>query len=83
MRKKSPLAGIVATKQYSQFCSMLTEREKEVLMLIVREYSCKRIAEELKISLHTVESHRKNLYKKTKAKTVIGLVKYAYKHLVV
>jgi DNA-binding CsgD family transcriptional regulator len=59
---------------------MITKREQEILQLIVKEFSCKEMAEELNISIHTVESHRKNLYKKTKAKTLIGLVNYAYKH---
>ncbi|OFX22285.1 MAG: hypothetical protein A2033_07375 [Bacteroidetes bacterium GWA2_31_9] len=56
----------------------LTHREIEVLKLIVKELNCKQIAEELHISIHTVQSHRKNLYKKTKSKTIIGLVNYAH-----
>ena len=59
---------------------ILTKREKQILRLIVSEYSSKDIATELSISIHTVESHRKNLYKKTKAQSIIGLVNYAYKH---
>jgi two-component system, NarL family, nitrate/nitrite response regulator NarL len=59
---------------------MLTKREIEVLRLIVRERSSKQIAQDLGISLHTVETHRKNLYSKTKAASVIGLVIYAYNH---
>jgi DNA-binding CsgD family transcriptional regulator len=62
---------------------LLTKRERQILKLIVREFSCKDTAKELNISIHTVESHRKNLYKKTKAKTLIGLVNYAYKHKLV
>lgn len=57
---------------------LLTNREKEILKLIIKEYTCKQIAEELNISIHTVQSHRKNLFKKTKSKTIIGLVNYAY-----
>ena len=56
----------------------LTNREKEILQLIVKENNCKQIAENLHISIHTVQSHRKNLFKKTKSKTLIGLVNYAY-----
>jgi two-component system nitrate/nitrite response regulator NarL len=59
---------------------MLTPREKEILRLIVREHDCKEIASLLEISVHTVESHRKNLYRKTKAASIIGLVNYAYKN---
>lgn len=60
--------------------NLLTNREKEILKLIIREYSCKQIAVELNISIHTVQSHRKNIFKKTKSKTIIGLVNYAYAH---
>ncbi|RTY95191.1 response regulator transcription factor [Flavobacterium sp. GT3R68] len=55
----------------------LTERELEILKLISLEYSGKEISEELFISTHTVESHRKNLIKKLNVKNTIGLVKYA------
>lgn len=55
----------------------LTGRELEILKLISLEYSGKEISEELFISTHTVESHRKNLIKKLHVKNTIGLVKYA------
>lgn len=35
------------------------------------------IAQELMISTHTVEGHRKNLLQKTNSKNVVGLIKYA------
>lgn len=55
----------------------LTEREKEVLQLIVKEYSNQEIADELFISIRTVEGHKHNLIEKTGAKNVAGLVLYA------
>lgn len=58
----------------------LTEREIEILKLLALEYSGKEISEVLFISFHTVESHRKNLLKKTNSKSTVGLVKYAIKH---
>jgi|LSQX01.2.fsa_nt_gb DNA-binding NarL/FixJ family response regulator len=63
--------------------SLLSEREKEVLKLILHERSNKDIAEELFISERTVESHRKNLYRKTNTETLVGLVKYAIDHKLV
>lgn len=57
--------------------SAITDRELEILKLISLEYSGKEISEELFISTHTVESHRKNLIKKLNVKNTIGLVKYA------
>ncbi len=55
----------------------LTSRESEVLALIVREYSNEQIADKLFISERTVETHRKNIFVKTKQKTIVGLIKYA------
>lgn len=56
----------------------LTPREIEILKLIIKEYSNTQIADELHISEHTVETHRKNLFRKTNTKSLVGLVKYVY-----
>ena len=58
----------------------LTKREREILKYIAMEYSGPEIAKELHISVNTVETHRKNLFRKTKSKGTVGLVKYAMKH---
>jgi two-component system, NarL family, nitrate/nitrite response regulator NarL len=58
----------------------LTDREIEIIRLIEKEYSNKQIAETLFISERTVETHRKNIFRKTNTNSVIGLVKYAYEH---
>lgn len=55
----------------------LTDREKEVLYLIVREFSNQEIADKLFISIRTVEAHKRNILDKTGSKTVAGLVLYA------
>ena len=55
----------------------LTNREKEILSLIFEEYSNKAIGDKLNISERTVETHRKNIYQKTKTNTVVGLLKFA------
>jgi two-component system nitrate/nitrite response regulator NarL len=55
----------------------LTQREKEVLELIVQEYTSKEIAEKLFISKQTVDTHRINIMQKTDCKTLVGLIKYA------
>lgn len=62
------------------FQSALTDRELDIIRLLSLEYSTRDIAEELFISTHTVESHRKNLLKKLNIKTTVGLVKYAIKN---
>ncbi len=58
----------------------LTIREIEIVKLIEKELSNKEIADSLFISERTVETHRKNIFRKTKTNSVIGLVKYAYEH---
>jgi len=58
----------------------LTSRELEIIRLIENEYNNRQIAEKLYISERTVETHRKNIFRKTGTNSVIGLVKYAYEH---
>lgn len=58
----------------------LTERELEIIILISLEFSGKEISEKLFISTNTVETHRKNIMKKIKAKNTISIVKYALKN---
>ena len=55
----------------------LSQREKEVLELIVQEYTSREIAEKLFISKQTVDTHRINIMQKTDCKTLVGLIKYA------
>lgn len=57
---------------------LLTDREREILKLIAREFTNKQIAEELFISERTVETHRKNIFKKTGTTSLVGLIKFAY-----
>lgn len=55
----------------------LTDRELEVLKLVADEHSNAEIAKILFISERTVETHRKNMLRKTQNKTIVGLLKYA------
>lgn len=57
-----------------------TDREKEIILLITQEFSNAQIAEKLFISERTVETHRKNIFRKANTKTVVGLVKFAIEH---
>lgn len=56
----------------------LSDREKEIVKLIVNELDCREIAATLKLSVHTVQTHRKNIFKKIQAKSLVGVVNYAY-----
>lgn len=58
--------------------TLLTERELQIIKLIVQECSNKQIAEQLFISERTVETHRKNIFRKTETNNIIGLIKYVY-----
>jgi DNA-binding CsgD family transcriptional regulator len=57
----------------------LTNREKEILALILNEYSSLDIATTLNLSIRTIDTHRKNILRKTNTKTLIGLFKFAVK----
>lgn len=57
--------------------SELTRREKEILQLIVKGRTSMQMAQELKLSKYTIDTHRKNIHKKLGIKTNAGLVKYA------
>ncbi len=65
------------TKKSSSFIPGLTRREKEIIELIVNEYTTHEIAEKLFISEKTVETHRKNLLQKLNARNTAGLVRIA------
>ncbi|MBS1615112.1 MAG: response regulator transcription factor [Bacteroidetes bacterium] len=58
----------------------LSARELEILNLIEKECSNKEIADKLFISERTVETHRKNILRKTGTNNKLGLIKWAYEH---
>jgi DNA-binding NarL/FixJ family response regulator len=55
----------------------LSKRETEILNLIAQEYTNEEIADKLFIGKRTVETHRRNIFVKTKTKTIVGLIRYA------
>ncbi len=66
-------------KQQSPF-PKLSRREKEILELILEEYTTQEIAEKLFISFGTVETHRRNMLIKTGARNTAGLVRIALEY---
>lgn len=56
---------------------LLTSREREVLQLLAEGRSNREIAEELSISVKTVETHRSNMMTKLELSSKTELVKYA------
>jgi len=59
--------------------STLTERERQVLKLIAEGFSTKMIASQLKISINTVETHRRHLLEKLDAKNSMELIKKGFR----
>jgi two-component system, NarL family, response regulator DegU len=56
----------------------LTDREKEILVLICRELTIREIGQKLSLSENTVRNHRVNMMEKVGVNNTVGLVKYAY-----
>lgn len=56
----------------------LTEREKEILLLICQELTMKEIGQRLFLSENTVRNHRVNIMEKVGVNNIVGLVKFAY-----
>lgn len=69
-KRISPVSKNTAEKE-------LSEREKTILIQIVQGQTTQEIADELFLSIHTINTHRKNLTNKLGIKTVSGLTVYA------
>jgi DNA-binding NarL/FixJ family response regulator len=63
--------------------SALTLREREVVQLIAEGKINKQVAEQLKISIKTVETHRATAMQKLKLRTTAELVRYAVRNNIV
>lgn len=73
------LASIIETQVENQANALVfSDREKEIIRLILKEYSGKEIGSELNISPRTVEKHKYNLMAKTSSKNFIGVVVYVF-----
>tara|TARA_Y100001949_G_C15879988_1_gene283370 strand:+ start:152 stop:385 length:234 start_codon:yes stop_codon:yes gene_type:complete len=70
----------MSNSQRSLSTVALSDREREVLKLIMDEKSNQEIAEELHISTRTVEGHKHSLLTKTGCKNLVGLTIYAVEH---
>ncbi len=68
---------LVAKRKSDKLNPKITQREKEVLNLIMSELTNQEIADRLYISLRTVETHRYNLLQKLNVKNTAGLLRVA------
>jgi two-component system response regulator DegU len=76
----------VAVKPVNAFYNskiLLSEREKEVLVLICEGLSTNEISEKIFLSPRTVEGHRLRILEKTGTKNTAGMVAYAFKNSLV
>jgi len=58
----------------------LSRREKEILELIIQEYTTQEIADALFISFGTVETHRRNIINKLGVRNTAGMVRVAMEY---
>lgn len=64
--------------QHEMLEPTLTKREKEILHMVIEEYSNSEIADQLCISHRTVEAHKHNILEKTGHKNFAGLAIWAF-----
>ncbi len=62
--------------QLKNSVGLFTPREFEIIKLIISENTSQEIAEQLHLSHYTIETHRKNICRKTNTKTALSLTKY-------
>jgi DNA-binding NarL/FixJ family response regulator len=67
-------------KRFENLPIRLTDREMQLLNLICKEYSNAEIANELYLSVRTIEGHRNNLITKIGCRNTAGVVLFAVKH---
>ncbi len=65
------------TEEEGEEHEMLSVREKEVMVCVVKGMTNKQIAESLFLSIHTVITHRRNIAKKLQIHSPAGLTIYA------
>ena len=83
LKEKETTRGQKASLVQSKDTEELSDRERDVLVQVVRGLSNKEIADVLCISAHTVMSHRKNITRKLNIHSTAGLTIYAIvNHLV-
>ena len=68
------------TYRQTEEAQQLTQRQREILQLLVEGNSAKEIANLLNISPRTVEFHKYNMMSKLKLKSLSALIQYAIKH---
>ena len=76
-REEGKPATDAETQMIKERFATLSKREEKVLAYLLNGLSNKTIAQELDLSMRTVEVHRANLMKKTQATSLVELVEWA------
>jgi DNA-binding CsgD family transcriptional regulator len=63
--------------------TLFSAREREIILLLLKGYNSRLIAQQLFISPETVRTHRKNILKKTGLTSTVGLLGHALTHGIV
>ncbi|MBL0913016.1 MAG: response regulator transcription factor [Bacteroidia bacterium] len=61
----------------SEAAALLSDREKEILQLVVKGKTAQEMADDLFLSIHTIYTHRKNILKKLSCKNATELLNFA------
>jgi DNA-binding NarL/FixJ family response regulator len=62
-----------------KYTQLLSDREREVLILVAEGYSTKEVGETMFLSTKTIETHRKNIMTKLEVHNVAGMVRVAFR----
>jgi DNA-binding NarL/FixJ family response regulator len=73
----------IRTRQTDDSYELLTTREREILQLVAEGKSNKEVAASLNLSLHTVETHRRNLQEKLNLHNFAELILYAVRKRII
>ncbi len=80
---KEKLEAVLRTEEKAEAAQMLSPREKDIIIGVVKGWTNKQIADKLNISTHTVMTHRKNIAGKLQIHSPAGLTIYAIVHKLV
>lgn len=73
----------IRSREFEDSYQLLTSREREILQLLAEGKTNKEIAGSLNLSVHTIESHRRNLHEKLNFHSFADLVLYAVRKRVI
>ena len=76
-KKISGLLNVPSEEEDLENQDALSQREKEIVICVVKVMTNKEIAEKLFLSIHTVITHRRNISKKLQIHSAAGLTIYA------